>query len=528
VKILLADAVSAECGKILKGAGHDVLDRPGQSREDLEKSIADCDALVVRSATTVDAALMDAAPRLRVIGRAGSGVDNIDVEAATERGVIVMNAPGENTLSAAEHAWALLMSLCRNVVPGHASMNAGQWSKKGLMGVELHAKTLGILGMGRIGREVAIRAKAFGMTVIVHDPFLPASTADSLGVELCELEEIWPRADFLTVHAPLTEKTRHLVDADALARCKTGVRLVNCARGGLVDETALVEALDKGTVAGAALDVFETEPLPEDSALRSHPGLVLTPHLGASTTEAQEKVAIRIAEQFNDYFASDVVRNAVNMIAVEPQVAERLAPWQRLASTMGLVHAELMDGQFGEIEVGVSGDIGELPMRAFTAAVLKGFLTQLLDERINLVNAETVARARGFEVREVRGANTDGYAGLLTVRLRSAEAEHVVEGAVFGKDHPKIVRMDDFYVETDAKGDVLFVQNDDVPGRLAALAAVIARHDVNIADFALGRHRESGQAMNAIHLDNPLPASALEEVGSVEGVRWARLVRMPS
>jgi hypothetical protein len=244
--------------------------------------------------------------------------------------------------------------------------------------------------------------------------------------------------------------------------------------------------------------------------------------------EAQEKVAIRIAEQFNDYFASDVVRNAVNMIAVEPQVAERLAPWQRLASTMGLVHAELMDGQFGEIEVGVSGDIRELPMRAFTAAVLKGFLTQLLDERINLVNAETVARTRGFEVREVRGANTDGYAGLLTVRLRSAEAEHVVEGAVFGKDHPKIVRVDEFYVETDAKGDVLFVQNDDVPGRLAALAAVIARHDVNIADFALGRHRESGQAMNAIHLDNPLPASALEEVGAVEGVRWARLVRMPS
>jgi D-3-phosphoglycerate dehydrogenase len=528
MKVLLADAVAAECGRILEAGGHEVVDRPGLPIEELTAAIADCDGLVVRSATTVDAALMDAAPNLKVIGRAGSGVDNIDVNTATARGVIVMNAPGENTLSAAEHAWALLMAVSRNVVPGHGSMASGAWSKKGLMGVELHAKTLGVLGLGRIGREVATRAKAFGMSVLVYDPFLPTGAADALGVELCELEEIWPRADFLTVHAPLTEKTRHLIDADALAQCKDGVRIVNCARGGLVDEAALVDAMDRGKVAGAALDVFEQEPLPSDSPLRTRPGLVLTPHLGASTTEAQEKVAVRIAEQFCDYFASDVVRNAVNMIAVEPQVAEQLAPWQRLAETIGVVHAEIMDGQFGEIEVTVSGDIRELPMRAFTAAVLKGFLGRLLDERINLVNSESVARSRGFEVREVRGTDTDGYAGLLTVRLRSAEAEHVIEGAVFGKGHPKIVRVDEFYVETDAKGDVLFVQNDDVPGRLAALASVIADAGVNIADYALGRHRDTGQAMNAIHLDNPLADEAVEAVRNVEGVRWARLVRMPS
>jgi D-3-phosphoglycerate dehydrogenase len=528
MKVFLADAVATECRTILEAAGHEVVDRPGLPPEELAPALADCDGLVVRSATTVDAALMDAAPNLKVIGRAGSGVDNIDVEAATSRGIIVMNAPGENTLSAAEHAWALLMTLCRNVVPGHGSMAAGQWSKKGLMGVELHAKTLGILGMGRIGREVAIRAKAFGMTVLVYDPFLPAGTAESLGVELCELDDIWPRADFLTVHAPLTEKTRHLVDAAALEKCRDGVRIVNCARGGLVDETALLAAMQSGKVAGAALDVFEQEPLPADSPLRTQPGLVLTPHLGASTTEAQEKVAIRIAEQFRDYFAQDVVRNAVNMIALEPKVAAQLAPWQRLATTIGHVHAEMMDGHFGEIEVSVSGDIRDLPMRAFTSAVLKGFLSNLLSERINLVNAESVARSRGFVVREVRGQEADGYAGLLNVRRRSAENEHVIEGAVFGKDHPKIVRVDEFYVETDAKGDVLFVQNDDVPGRLAALAAVIAASDVNIADFALGRHRESGQAMNAIHLDSPLPDAAVEAVRNVEGVRWARLVRMPS
>lgn len=527
MKVLIADAVAAECTRMLEAAGHEVLDRPGQKAAEVRAAIADCEGLVVRSATTVDAALMDAAPKLRVIGRAGSGVDNIDVVAATERGIIVMNAPGENTLSAAEHAWALLMSLSRNVVRGHRSMTEGQWSKKGLMGVELHAKTLGILGLGRIGREVASRARAFGMTVLVYDPFLPESAADALGVELCTLEEIWPRADFLSVHAPLTDKTRHLVDAAALARCKDGVRVVNCARGGLIDEAALIEALDSGKVAGAALDVFEQEPVPADSPLRQRDDLVLTPHLGASTTEAQEKVAVRIAEQFNDYFASEIVRNAVNMIAVEPKVAAQLAPWQRLAETIGLVHAEIMDGQFGEIEITVSGEIRELPLRAFTSAVLKGFLNVLLSERINLVNAETVARSRGFEVREVRGSEADGYAGLLTVRLRSAEAEHVIEGSVFGKDHPKIVRVDNFYVETDAKGDVLFVQNDDVPGRLAALAQVIATNGVNIADFALGRHRDSGQAMNAVHLDSPLPDGALEEVRRVDGVHWARLVRMP-
>ncbi|RKZ12320.1 phosphoglycerate dehydrogenase [bacterium] len=527
MKVLLADAVSAECGRLLEDAGHEVIDRPGQARADLQSTLANCEGLVVRSATTVDAALMDAAPELQVIGRAGSGVDNIDVEAATARGIIVMNAPGENTLSAAEHAWAMLMAISRNVVRGHDSMVQGQWSKKGLMGVELHSKTLGVLGLGRIGREVATRAKAFGMTVLVYDPFLPSGAAEAIGVELCELDAIWPRADFLTVHAPLTDKTHHLVDARALSLCKDGVRVVNCARGGLVDEAALLDALDSGRVAGAALDVFEQEPLPADSPLRSHAGLVLTPHLGASTSEAQDKVAIRIAEQFNDYFARDLVRNAVNMIALEPQVAERLAPWQKLAETIGLVHAEVMDGQFGEVEVSISGEIRELPLRAFTSAVLKGFLSVLLSERINLVNAEAVARSRGFEVREVRGNETDGYSGLLTVRLRSAEAEHVIEGAVFGVNHPKIVRVDDFYVETDARGDVLFVQNDDVPGRLAAVAAVIAKYDVNIADFALGRNRESGQAMNAVHLDNPLGESALQEVRDVQGVHWARLVRMP-
>jgi D-3-phosphoglycerate dehydrogenase len=527
VKVLLADAVAAECGEILRAAGHEVVDRPGLPRAELAAALADCQGLVVRSATTVDAELLAAAPELRVIGRAGSGVDNIDVTAATERGVVVMNAPGENTLSAAEHAFALMMALSRNIAPAHQRMREGEWSKKGLMGVELHGKTLGVLGLGRIGREFAVRAKAFGMRVLGYDPFLPPEVAERLGIELATLEEIWPEADFLTVHAPLTERTHHLVGREALAACKPGLRLVNCARGGLVDEQALLDALDSGRVAGAALDVFEQEPLPADSPLRGHPGLVLTPHLGASTTEAQEKVAVRIAEQFVAFFGEGVVRNAVNMIAVDARTAERLKPWQVLAETMGALQAELLDGRVEEITVQVAGELGELPLRALTSAVLKGLLDRLLSQTVNLVNAESVARAHGYAVREVRGQETDGYAGLLTVTLRSDRGEHLLEGAVFGRNHPKVVRMDDFYIETDAKGVILFCQNDDRPGRLAAVTAALAAHEVNIADLALGRHRETGRALNAIHLDQELPPAGLAEVRAVEGVRWARVVRMP-
>ncbi len=528
MKVLLADAVSPECGRILALGGHEVLDTPGLPREELEQRLADCEGLVVRSATTVDAELLAAAPRLRVIGRAGSGVDNIDVGEATARGVVVMNAPGENTLSAAEHAWALIMAVSRNVAAAHLRLSGGEWGKKGLMGVELHGKTMGVLGLGRIGREVAARAKAFGMRVLGYDPFLPPEVAEGLGLELRELDAIWPEADFLSVHAPLTERTRHLVGREALAACKPGVRIVNCARGGLVDEQALLEALEDGRVAGAALDVFEQEPLPADSPLRSHPRLVLTPHLGASTAEAQEKVAVRIAEQFNAYFGEGVVRNAVNMIALEPSVAERLAPWQRLAETMGVLQAELLEGRIEELTVKVAGDIGELPLRAFTAAVLKGLLGRVLSRKVNLVNAESVAKDHGYPVREQRDLDTDGYAGLLTVVLRSDRGERLLEGAVFGHDHPKIVRIDDFYLESDAKGEILLCLNDDTPGRLAALAAIVAEHGVNIADFALGRDRGSGRALNAIHLDDPLPESAVDQVRGVEGVHWARVVRMPA
>lgn len=525
MKVLFADPVADEAEQILTAAGCEVDNRPGMELEDKLTAIADCVGLVVRSATTVDAAMMDAAVGLKVIGRAGSGVDNIDVAAATERGILVMNAPGENTLSAAEHSWAMLMAMCRNIPAADAKLSGGGWGKQGLMGVELYGKTIGVLGLGRIGREVAKRAKAFGMTVLGFDPFLPPGVAEKMGVVMCELEDIWPQVDFLTLHTPLTERTHHLLGVETLAACKPGVRVVNCARGGLIDENALNDAIESGHCAGAALDVFEQEPPSADYHLLLNPKVVCTPHLGASTSEAQEKVAVRIAEQIAAYLNDDVVQNAVNMPSVNAEVAARLRPWQRLAETIGSMQAQLLDGRIKDIEIEVAGGLCELPQTALTSSVLKSLLGHLLSQRVNLVNAEAVAREHGYTIREVQGQDTDGYASLLTVRLCSDQGEHLVQGAVFGEHHPKVVRIDSYYIETDATGEFLLCVNDDCPGRIAAVTAVIADHGVNIADLALGRDKQSGTAMCAIHLDSQLSDEALAAVGRIDGFHWARSIR---
>ena len=527
MKIVLADAVAEECARVLEEKGLQPQRLAGAPRAELEAALADAAGLVVRSATQVDSEVMALAPRLQVVGRAGSGVDNIDVAAATERGILVMNAPGENTLSAAEHALALLMALCRNIPAADQRMRTGEWSKKGLMGVELHGKTLGVVGMGRIGREVASRARAFGMRVLAFDPFLPPEVAERMEVELVELDELWPQADFLSLHAPLSDRTRHILNAESLQRCKPGVRIVNCARGGILDEAALLEALESGQVAGAALDVFEQEPLPQDHALRKHPKVVVTPHLGASTSEAQEKVAVRIAEQIADYLNQGVVRNAVNMVSVEPAVAERLAPYQRLAENMGALHAHLLNGRYVELQVEVAGDIQELPVRPLTSAVLKGLLGQLLSQSINLVNAESVAQAQGYPYTELRSQDTDGYAGLMTVRLRSDQGEHLLAGTVFGHRFPKLVRVDDYFVETALKGEMLFCSNDDRPGRLASMTAAVAENGVNIANLALGRQRQTGKALATFNLDSPLPEEGLEQLRAVDGVHQVYAVSFP-
>lgn len=526
MKILLADAVHADCARLLRAAGFEVDDRPGLSRPEQIEAVADIDGLVVRSATQVDQSLLEAAPNLRVVGRAGSGVDNIDIPSATSSGVLVMNAPGENTLAAAEHAIAMLLALCRNIAPAHRTMREGSWDRKRFMGVELRGKTLGVVGMGRIGRTVAEAARGLGMNVLGYDPFLPPEQAGAIQVELLPLDDLLPLCDLLTLHAPRTERTTHLIDADALALCKKGVRLVNCARGGIVDESALMDAIDSGHVAGAALDVFEQEPLPTNHPLRSHEGILLTPHLGASTVEAQEKVATRIAEQMVGYLHRGVVQNAVNMVSVDGALAERLQPFQQLARSMGALQAELLDGRYEEMAIEVAGEAAELPLAALSAAAIEGLLGGLLSQRVNLVNAPSVAEQQGYRWSQSVSPDTDGYAGLLTVRVRSDGGQHLLSGAVFGHRYPKIVRIDDFFVETSVAGQMLLVENDDTPGQLAAITAVIAESGVNVANLALGRCREQGRALATFRLDSGLPETALAALETLPGVARVRHMRL--
>ena len=525
MKIFLADAVAAECGDVLTNAGLTVDNRPGLDADDKLAAVAEATGMVVRSATTVTAEMMDAAPNLKVIGRAGSGVDNIDVTAATERGILVMNTPGENTLSAAEHAMAMLMAMCRKIPAADAQLRDG-WSKKGLMGVELIGKTIGVIGMGRIGQAVAKRCRGFGMKILAYDPYLPPEVAEKLGVEMAELKDIYPRADFLTLHTPLTDRTRHLLNTETLADCKKEVRIINCARGGLIDEAALLEALDSGHVAAAALDVFEQEPLPADSPLLAHPNIIATPHLGASTAEAQEKVAVRVAEQIAAYLNDGAVRNAVNSFSVDGDTAAQLAPWQALAENIGKLHAELLQNPCSGIEVEVAGDLLDLPSQPITNSVLHGFLAEVLSQSVNTVNAASIAQEHGIKVSETRGTNTDGFTGLLTVRIYSKNEHHTLAGSLFGHERPMLVRIDDFVLESLLKSHMLFCCNEDLPGRLAAISAIISNHGINIANCALGRDVNKKLAVDTFQLDDPLPSAALKELKALEGVRWAHVLTL--
>jgi len=528
MKVVFADRVDSHCSATLERAGIEVDDVAGQGDEALLQALAEADGLVVRSATQVDAKLMDAAPELKVVGRAGSGVDNIDVTTATARGILVMNAPGENSLAAAEHAFALILGLSRNLGPASVRMRDGEWSKEGLMGVELCDKTLGVVGMGRIGREVAARGKAFRMRVLAHDPFLPDEVAEGMGIEKVDLDLLFSESDFLTLHAPLTDKTKHLIGADSLSKCKKELRIINCARGGLVDEGALLAALEADKIAGAALDVFEEEPLPEDSPLRNNPKILLTPHLGASTSEAQEKVALRIAEQIAAYLNEGTIQNAVNLFSVDPEQAAMLDPWLKLAEGMGRMHAVLAKGSLEEVSVELSGTVLDLPGPALVSGALQGLLSGFLSREINLVNAVSAAEEHGLKLAEVRGPDPEGYLGLIKIRVSGDGGERLISGTVYAERYPKVVQVDEFFIETPLKANMLFYKNDDTPGRLAAITSSIAAHGVNIADLALGRDKDSGTAFSALHLDAPLSEDALEALRSVDGVTWAQPASFPS
>lgn len=497
------------------------------SEAELIPLVQDTAALVVRSETKVTRAVMESAPSLRVVGRAGVGVDNVDVDAATQRGVVVMNTPGGNTISTAELTFSMLMALARKIPEAHASMKAGEWNRKAFSGVELHNKTLGILGLGRIGSEVARRAIAFGMRVVAYDPYLSLSRAKALQVELLELNDIYPQADFLTVHMPMSDETRGMVNASAFGKMKRGVRILNCARGGIVNETDLLAALDSGQVAGAALDVYETEPLPKDSPLRSNPRVIMTPHLGASTEEAQDNVGIEVAEAITDFLLNGAVRNAVNLPNLDAKTFAGVKPYLNLGEKLGRLLAQLAPKRNDRLVVTYGGKANELPTDPVTRAVLKGFLESPGGKDVNQVNVRTLAAGLGLLVEEVKSSEQIDFNEWLHVAAYSGEQKSSVGGTFFSSHHhPRIVRLGSQPVEIVPEGVLLLLNNTDRPGMVGHIGSLMGTHQLNIASMSLHRERAGGQALTVLNLDSVPAASVLEELRADPDISNVRVVKL--
>ncbi len=475
--------------------------------------VADVDAMVVRSETKVTRKVIESAKRLKVVGRAGVGVDNVDVEAATQRGIVVMNTPSGNTISTAELTFSMLMALARKIPQAHMSMKAGEWNRKAFQGVELYNKTLGILGMGRIGSEVARRAIAFGMRVVAYDPFLALSRAKALQVELVELDELYARADFITIHMPLTDETKGMVNAAAFSKMKKGVRILNCARGGIIKEADLYDALKSGQVAGAALDVYEVEPLPAQFPLRDLPQLVMTPHLGASTEEAQENVGIEVAEAITEFLLHGTVRNAVNLPNLDAKTYAIVKPYLNLGEKLGRLLAHLAPKRNERLVVTYGGKATELPADPVTRSVLKGFLASVGGTEVNQVNVRTMAESLGLLVEEIRSNEETDYNEWLHVAVTSGEHKHSVGGTFFGKRNaPRIVRINGLPVEVVPSGVLLLLTNRDRPGMVGYIGSLIGKYQVNIASMSLSREKLGGHALTVLNLDSLPPAELIDEL----------------
>lgn len=529
IKILVSDDVSESGLEPLRAAGFIVEKRTGLKPDELREIVRDYDGLVVRSETKVTASLMDEAVRLRAIGRAGVGVDNIDVPAATSRGIIVMNAPDGNTMTTAEHTLALLLALARGVPQAHASLQGGKWERKKFIGVELRGKTLGIVGLGRIGRVVASRARGFEMKVLAFDPFVAPEQARDMELELGSLEEVCARADFLTVHTPLTAETRGIIGAREFARMKPEVRIINCARGGLIDERALYEALKDGRVAGAALDVFEEEPPTQDNPLLQFAQVITTPHLGASTREAQEGVAVTVAEQMRDYFQTGALRGAVNAPALGAQELHTLSPYLVLAERLGRFHAQLLDEAVREVRIEYAGELAELEAAPVTRSFLAGLLRDM-SARVNVVNAFLIAEERGITVTNsyTRGAASDLTPAIRT-RVLTTGGEQTVSGALFGANGDgRITEINSFRIEAIPAGHMVVTRNHDVPGVIGRVGTILGAHGVNIGRFHLGRRERGGEAMAVIETDAPLDDATLDELQSFEQIVSARRIALES
>ena len=527
MKVLVADELSPQGLEILKGAeGVEVEVKTGLKPEELASVIGQYHALIVRSSTRVTVEVIERAERLKVIGRAGAGVDNIDVEAATKKGIVVMNTPGGNSMAAAEHTIGLLLAIARNIPQANASMKAGRWEKKRFVGVEVQGKTLGVIGLGNIGRIVAAKAQGLGMVVIAYDPYISQEMAAQKGIELVDLDELFRRSDFVTVHVPKTKETEGMIDRGAISKMKDGVMIINCARGGIVDEEALAEACRSGKVRAAAVDVFVQEPPPADHPLLQLDNVVCTPHLGASTSEAQLNVARAIAQQVVEFLTTGTVRNAVNVPSVDAETLATIGPFLRLAKQMGAFFAQTAPFPVRRLTIEYQGEVTRYNVAPITAAALTGLLRSYMEEGVNEVNAPFVARERGIEYSESKVSEAADFTSLITLKGEGDGGEHIVAGTLFGKKEPRLVTINEYTVEAVPEGTILLIDTEDRPGVIGNIGTTLGAKGINIGNMQFGRDAVGGKSLCILHLDtipDPEVLKSLEALPHVLGVKLVQL-----
>ncbi len=525
-KVLIADQLSEEGIQVLKAEpGLSVDIKTGLSSKDLAAMIGPYEGLVVRSSTKVTAEVIEKADKLKVIGRAGVGVDNVDAEAATKRGIIVMNVPAGNTISTAEHTVSMIFSVARRIPQAQASLKAGLWERPKFVGVELFGKTLGIVGLGKIGLEVARRMQVMGMRVLAYDPFLSAERVGQLDIHVVPLDQLYAEADFITVHTPLTAETKHLISTKQFDQMKKGVRVINCARGGIIDEKALAEAIKAGKVAGAAFDVYEQEPPPKDHPLIGLDAVVCTPHLGASTDEAQRNVAVEVSKQVADALLGRGIRNAVNMPSVDGKTLAILGPYIALAEKLGSLASQLSGGKVSEVRATYVGELTSHDTSPVTLAMLKGILAPVVGEGVNYVNASLIASERGVKVIEAKATQMDAFANLMALDVLADGKRFGIQGTLSARREPRIVKIDPYFVEATPEGYLLIIRNHDKPGLIGALGTLLGQSQINIAGMSNGREKPGGTAITVVNIDQPVPPPVLEQVKRLQHVIDAKLIR---
>ena len=525
MKVLVTDPLSKEGIDILKKEKFIVDEKPKIPADELKKIIKDYDALIIRSGTKVTADIIKASGKLRVIGRAGVGLDNVDCEAASKKGIIVMNTPGGNTISAAEHTMSLILALSRNISQADVSVKKGEWDRKKFMGVELYEKTLGIVGLGRIGTEVAKRALSFGMKVIAYDPYLSVDKAKQMDIELVDLKKLFASSDYITVHTPLTDDTKHLISDKQIEQMKKGVRIINVARGGIVDEKALLKGIESGKIGGVALDVYETKPTNGNALLKSDK-VIGTPHLGASTEEAQVNVAVDVAKQIVDALSGRGIKNAVNIPYIEYKVYKAIRPYIELAEKMGALQSQLMGGRIKDVSIAYSGEVTNYDVAPITVAFIKGLLEPVVGEKVNYVNASVIANERNIRVTESKTRQAGEYASLICSVVRTKDKDSTVNGTIFANKEPRIVKIDNFYVDVTPKGHMILISNKDVPGVVGQIGAILGKNNINIAAMTFGREKQGGKAVSVCNVDSPVPEKVLEQICKGKNIYSAKLLKL--